>query len=201
MAPEGTEITSVASWKKPQGEPLTLPSGNVCLVKRPGLEKLFASGVLPDELTKLALANIDAAKSPGRPQDHLPKGGAVNSLDPEILAKFMAGENAIQDIFASFDKVTEMCVIEPPVRYHMKHIIDDTGRTVTDDNGRVQWVEIPANERSPEILYTDDVDAEDKSFIFNFVVGGSRDIEAFREATGDDVAVVQSSEDVELPPV
>lgn len=42
---------------------------------------------------------------------------------------------------------------------------------------------VPAleTERDPEALYVDDVDPEDKSFIFNFVVGGTRDIETFRK--------------------
>lgn len=201
MAPQESEVTSVTSWKKPVGEKLELPSGNVCLVKRPGMEKLFAAGVLPDELTKIALANIDAAQAPGKPQDHLPKGGVASTLDPETMKKFMESEGALQDIFASFDRVAEMCIIEPPVKYHMRKKVDAAGQTVVDHRGRVQWEEILEHERNEGILYTDEVDAEDKSFIFNFVVGGTRDIEQFREETSDDVADLQPREDVELPPI
>lgn len=199
MAPEG--ITSVASWKKPVGEALELPSGNTCLVKRPGMEKLFSAGVLPDELTKIALKNIDAAKAPGKPQDHLPPGGVTEGLDSESMKEFMQSENAIEDIFSAFDRITEMCVIEPKVRYHMRQVVDSNGHTVTDIKGRVQWKEIPTDERSEEFLYTDDVDPDDKAFIFNFVVGGTRDLEQFRETTGNDVAAVQPREDVEQPPI
>lgn len=35
--------------------------------------------------------------------------------------------------------------------------------------------------RDPEILYVDEVDYEDKMFIFQYAVGGTRDVDKFRE--------------------
>ena len=186
MAPQ--EITQASQWKKPQGEPLTLPSGNTCLVKRPGMEKLLNAGVLPDNLTPIAMEAVKAAEI--GPQDHKkPKG--ENEVDKELMEKFLAEEGAIEGIFAAFDKVTAMCVIQPPVRYHMKEIPSESVPS--------SWVEIPQEERDENFLYTDDVDQEDKIFIFNFVVGGTRDLERFRKEHGDAVATLQPVEDVELP--
>ena len=204
--------TSSKNWKKAKGEELTLPSGNVCLIKRPGMEKLFAAGVLPDELTKIALESIDVAQSGGKPQDNLPKGGTPLEMDPELLKKFMESEDAITDIFASFDRITEMCVISPEVRWHMRKQTDDTGHWVVDDKGKVQYEEIPFSERLSDEheaddpnyreeppIYTDEIDIDDKTFIFNFVVGGTRDVESFRSEYGDALADVQPREDVGVP--
>lgn len=195
MAPSG--ITSAQQWKKvSQGEEVELPSGNVALIKRPGMEELFAAGVLPDELTKIALDKVGEAQ--GRPQDFKKKKAAQN-LDTEMLQKFMQGENAVADIFQSFDRITEMCVVQPEVRWHMRRIVDEDGHPVMDKNEKFTYEKIPYAERADDVLYTDDVDMEDKTFIFNFVVGGTRDIATFRQEYGDALADVQSGEDVELP--
>lgn len=193
--------TSAREWKSArQGEEVELPSGNVALIKRPGMESLFAAGVLPDELTKMALEQVTKAQSGGRPQDHKPKGGDTATIDPAMLEKFMQGENAIGDIFDAFDRITAMCVVQPECRYHRRRKLDDSGHQVMDEKDKPVWENIPDADRDEEVIYTDDVDMEDKSFIFNFVVGGTRDIASFRDEFSDALATVQPREDVELPP-
>lgn len=193
--------TSAKDWKRSSvGEEKVLPSGNTALIKRPGMESLFAAGVLPDELTKMALEQISAAERPGMPQDRKKKAEDV-TLDSKMIEKFMQSENAIGDIFEAFDKVTSMCVVEPRCEFHKRRVVDEQGQQVTDEKDRAIWEVIPDNERDHEnIVYTDEVDLDDKTFIFNFVVGGSRDIATFREEFGDALATVPSIEDVELPP-
>lgn len=55
--------------------------------------------------------------------------------------------------------------------------------------------------RDDEILYADEVDAEDKSFIFAMVTGGTADLESFRQTTSAGMAALPGREDVELPAV
>jgi hypothetical protein len=195
--------TPASQWNTSSNrEELELPSGNVCLIKRPGIEKLFTAGVLPDELSKIALKAIADAQAPGKPRDHLPAGGVKeDDLDPELMTKFLEGEGALEDLFSSFDKVTSYCVVEPKCQWHMRKVLDAHGDHLVDSKGRPQYEEIPESERDENVLYTDKVDMDDKAFIFNFVVGGTRDIERFREESGDDVAVVQPRENVEQPPI
>jgi hypothetical protein len=164
------------------------------------MESLFAAGVLPDELTKLALEQIKRAQTGGRPQDHLKPGGD-NVIDADMLEKFMSGENAIEDIFDAFDRITAMCVIQPECRYHRRRQVDGEGHQVMNDKNKPVWETIPDSERDDDVIYTDDVDMEDKAFIFNFVVGGSRDIASFRDEFSNAVATVQPGEDVELSSV
>lgn len=54
-------------------------------------------------------------------------------------------------------------------------------------------------ERSAELLYIDEVDDDDKMFIFQVVTGGTTSIEQFRQEHASYVDVVRGSEDVELP--
>jgi hypothetical protein len=55
-------------------------------------------------------------------------------------------------------------------------------------------------ERDPELLYADDIDDEDKSFIFQLAVGGTSDVETFREEFSSSVGSLRGGKDVELPP-
>lgn len=187
MAPQG-KVTAVSSWKKNTGIELELPSGNVCLIKRPGMEKLLSLGILPDSLTPIAMEAVKRAEK--GPQDHKKKD---ENIDPELMEKFLEEEGAMEAIFTSFDRVTAMCVMEPPVTWHMR----ETGEV--DAKGKPKYEDIPLSERDDEMLYTDDVDLDDKTFIFQYVVGGTSDLEQFRKEQSDGMADVQSRKDVVVP--
>lgn len=63
-------------------------------------------------------------------------------------------------------------------------------------------VEMPPesdSERDPETLYADDVDLDDKMFIFQFVVGGTRDIEQFRKQSEELLGGIPTVQNVSLP--
>lgn len=54
-------------------------------------------------------------------------------------------------------------------------------------------------DRDPELLYVDEVEEEDKMFVFQVVTGGTTDVEAFRRETGTTMAAIRGRQDVELP--
>lgn len=54
-------------------------------------------------------------------------------------------------------------------------------------------------ERDETKLYVDEVDEEDKMFIFQVVTGGTTDVAEFREETSATMAAIRGREDVELP--
>jgi len=99
-----------------------------------------------------------------------PPSGRV--LAEEIGKK---GTKALEDVFDLVDRVVIECVVDPVVSKIPEE--DET--------------------RDPELLYVDEVDLEDKMFIFQWVVGGTRDIARFRAEYQADVDNIQSSEDVE----
>jgi hypothetical protein len=87
-----TKISSAASFKKTKYHELLLPSDNVALCKRPGLQHFINSGKVPNALMP---AMDEALKGE--------KSKAVESIDAD----------AIKDIAAFADSVVIECVIEP----------------------------------------------------------------------------------------
>jgi hypothetical protein len=69
----------------------------------------------------------------------------------------------VEKILEVVDKVTCYVVIQPAVM------------PVPEDGA----------ERDDEFVYIDQVDLEDKMFILNFAVGGTRDLERFRQEVGE----------------
>jgi hypothetical protein len=140
---------------------LTVPSGQTCLVRRPGVEGLIKTGVLKNVDSLTAIVN----------EKHIKRVEGRETLDVKSL-----DEAALETIMDTIDKIIAFAVVQPPVF-----------RTPDDVTNRV-----------PGTVYTDMIDTMDKMFIFNFVVGGTRDLESFRSeffellgsvATGEDVPV------------
>jgi hypothetical protein len=162
--------TSARAWKKASADTdLPLPSGHVCRVKRPGLPKLLSEKLLPDMLTPIAQKAVDAG------MEGMPKMDDLRETftQPEMMTA----------LFEATDRIAAYCVLEPHVEYHMRK--KEAGQAdQIQESYKPEWEEIPADERDPDVLYTDDIEFNDKMFIFQFVVGGSRDLEEFRRQTG-----------------
>lgn len=152
--------TTKNTWKRNKGEELELPSGNVALVKRPGMETFLQEGLIPDTL--MPLINEAIAKGKGAPPEKL----AEATKDPKVIIEMMD----------AMDRVVAKVVIEPKVLWHK------------DSEGN----EIPETDRDEDLIYTDDVVFEDKSFIFNYAVGGTRDLERFRSEAQAGLESVQN---------
>lgn len=162
-APVGA--TPVSKWKKKGAAiELQLPSDNVCLLKRPGLPQLLADNILPDLLTPIAQQAVVAGEE---------GGGISDEQSKEMMDELLKKEGGMAVMFDSFARITAHCVIEPQVLYHK----------VQNEEGI--WTAIPDHERNDDVLYTDDVDLEDQMFIFNYVVGGSKDLTRFRSEFGE----------------
>jgi hypothetical protein len=144
-------------------EDLTVPSGQVCLVRRPGLEGLIKNGVLRNVDSLSALVNEKHIKKT--------KKGQASDVNVDSILKDPA---ALDSIMHTVDKAVCFCVVRPEI--HM---------APNDITSRV-----------PGVVYTDMVGIEDKMFIFNFVVGGTRDLESFRGGLDGAVGGVAAGEGV-----
>lgn len=154
------KATTAKGWKRNKGEEIELPSGNVALVKRPGPQALLSKGILPDTLMPIVQQAIKSGKGL--------KGDDVGNLlkDPEALVHMLD----------AMDRLLVEVVVEPAVHYHRKLVVQDKDSAAEDE-----WVVIPETDRDRDaFIYTDDVDEDDKMFIFNYAVGGTRDLETFR---------------------
>lgn len=104
------------------------------------------------------------------------KGKKEEVTEAEMLS-LLQDPKKVDDIGKFMDEVVILCAFEPKV-----HRLPEAGV-----------------EKDDELLYIDEVEDEDKMFIFQVVTGGTTDVEAFRQQTGTAMAAVRGRQDVELP--
>lgn len=99
---------------------------------------------------------------------------ALNKGEEPDLSAFSKDLSKINEMLELMDAITIFTVVEPEIK------------SITDVEG----------DRDPDSLYVDEVAEEDKMFIFQWVTGGTRDLEQFRKEAGSTLDVVQRSKDV-----
>ncbi|PYS90475.1 MAG: hypothetical protein DMF62_04750 [Acidobacteria bacterium] len=141
--------TSASQWRRASsgGTPIRVPSGNVALLKRPGLQAFLAQGMVPNSLMGYVTAALKSGTKP-KTEDL--------DLSPEMM----------RDMMTLVDAVVCQACVEPRV-----------APVPTDAKGQ----QLTPEYREQSILYVDEVDIEDKMFIFNYSVGGTADVDSFRE--------------------
>lgn len=162
--------------KKKNTLEVTLPSlaedgttHNVVLVRIPDPTAFIAMGLLDsmDSLSAvvgLKIGEIDASGKPSAKQ-----AAEIKKLTEQKDA-LMAGLDMI-------DKVVEWMVVSPQV---IRPVLRDLkGKPILDKEGKE--TPLGPDERDDALLYTDDVDLDDRMFLLNFAMGGTRDLETFRE--------------------
>jgi hypothetical protein len=148
--------TNSKNWKKSNvGQELNLPSGNVALVKNPGIQHFIKEGMIPNALLPIV-------------QNALGAGGITGEKAKEMTQDL----SVIAEIMQTMDAITVACVVDPPI----------LSKPATEA------------ERDPELLYVDEVDDADKTFIFQFALGGTKDLEKFRKQQDDVMDDISRSE-------
>lgn len=142
---------------------LTVPSGALCQVRRPGAQGLIAAGLLDsvDQLTSLVQTEHINAKDPK----------AKAAADAAAAKAIAADPNKVAAGFELVDKLTAYVVIQPAlwVDYQTK------GEDAKAWEGRQKAA------REVGAIAVRDVDLFDKMFIMQWAMGGSADLESFRE--------------------
>jgi hypothetical protein len=182
--------TSASAWKKNDSHALIeLPSGNVAKIRRPGIPELMAAKVLPDSITPMAQSAIDKAQ--GKPVEEA----------STILKEEDFSIDEIAEMVDAFDKIAEMVFVEPPVRFHKVEVgkrVAPGKKEGSPDRTFSVYEDIQEEDRDDDYVYTDDIDMEDKVFVFNYAVGGTPDLERFRREYGASMGGVSSGEGVEV---
>lgn len=168
--------SAARQWKRATAEEVTLPSGNLALVKRPGMEAFLLEGLIPDSLMGIVQEAINTGKG----------------VPPAKMQEIISDPKKVDAMFDAMDRILCRVVVEPAVVWHKREKPDGSGDLEV----------IPEDERDPDTyIYTDEVFFDDKSFLFNYAVGGTRDLERFREETESTVASLQPGESVEVSSV
>lgn len=173
-----------ASNRPDQTEELTTPSGQTCEAKKVGVEGLIEMGILNqmDSLTALVDQYTKDVKK------HGPGGPVTTELDE---AKLMADPESVKAIISLADRALPVIVVDPPVALHF------TERTVGKTTVVKRLSEAERNtlreERGqPDLIFTDQVDFEDKMWLFDWATGGLQKMATFRRGSSDDVATVDN---------
>lgn len=131
-------------------------------------------------------------------QAFISKGVIPNSLMPMVNKAMATGEmdvagelgdldeEKLRDIISLYDAVMLQCVVLP-----------ELSPIPEDEEGNV----VPLKERDQDLLYVDEVDFEDKVFVFQWVVGGTADLESFRAEQAATLVAIHSGENVVAPPI
>lgn len=143
-------------------EDITCPSGQICLVRRPGVAGLIKAGVLHDVDQ---LSSIVSEK-------HIRRVEGKPMVDGQSV---MQDDEAMSNILHVMDRITCYVVVKPHVEM--------TPNDVTS--------------RKNGVIYTDMIEMEDRLFIMNYAVGGTRDVERFRRESSILVGGLESFKDME----
>lgn len=165
MVNETNQVTSASEWKGRRGSPIELPSGNIALLRRPGVEHFIRSGSIPNSLKNAIRSAMDK-----KPSDKL------NQL--------MENEDDLVELFSLMDRILLEVVVEPKVE-PIPFLDDGT--------------KLPIDERDDSVIYVDEVDLEDKAFIFQYALGGTKDLERFRKEQASTLGNLQSEQGVVKP--
>jgi hypothetical protein len=164
--PASDDRYAVTAWgSEGNGGPqdLEMPSGQVALVRKPGLERLITEGVLHRMDSLTALVDKKYIKK-GR-------GGAANPDNVDVTG-LLGNPEAMAGVLHTVDRVVCACVIKP----HVEMAPND-----------------PTN-RMAGVVYADTIDLTDKMFIFNWVLGGTTDLESFRRESEEVVGSLSVGE-------
>lgn len=194
-----TKATTAGEWKKASSMlPLVeTPTGKWIRFKRPGMTKFLEDGFLPDNLASLVRKEIaSAGKRPGQ----------KSTSDAELMASLTRDldDDAVLDMFAAMDRIIVSVMVEPKFVWHRRVVREDpddpASPTRLDSKGREVLEDIPEEERRDDVVYTDEMDNEDKNFVFQAAVGGSTDLARFRAKSASIVDSLSAGQDVEEAP-
>jgi sulfur carrier protein ThiS len=107
---------------------------------------------------------------------------AGQGMKPDDLKEMAKDPNKIIEALDAYDRLAAKCFVKPQVIYC-----------------KVDGVVIPEAQRDPEALYSDELDLEDKIFVFQVVAGGTTDLERFRKEFAASVAGVSAGPGVQVP--
>lgn len=169
----------IAAWTAPQDMDMTLPSGQVVLVRKIQMEDVVDLGLVEalDMFQEIAGKGNDAVASAGKTKK------AKAEAEESFGMSMMKDREGFKKILRLADRVTVATVVKPRIEF-----------PVAGPDGKA----LPMIDREPG-LYVDQVPFEDKMHIFSSIFKGMEELDSFREESGEDVADIPAVADVPLP--
>lgn len=167
--PKKLVVTTADEWfAGAEGQIIELPSGRCVRLRMPGIQAFISADLIPNELMPIILGAIQK----------------FEPVDDADLRKIQSDPQMLLQLAYTMDKIFAYCVTEPKFEV-VPTFVDDQGRTMVNEGGK-----------EPQVLYTDLVSDDDKSYVFNCAVGGVRDLETFRAEQAAAMEAVQAGSNV-----
>lgn len=174
-------VTEASAWKgkaDATGTKLALPSGNVCLAVNKGLMPFIEQGAIPNALMPLVLDAISSGKG----------------MNKKAMDTALSTPEALADVMRMADHIVVASVLQPVILAVPTWTSEDAAKEDCPESAVGQQA---PSKKDPSHLYIDEVDMNDKMFVFQWVVGGTRDLERFREQSAAALEDLAAEQDVE----
>lgn len=158
-------------------EELTLPSGQTCRARKVTIEGMIAAGILSEADSLTGLVDQYTRKVKGG------KGADGVKVDESILGD----TKALQLMIQMADRAMPAIVISPPVKLHFQE--RKVGKT-TVTRKYTEEERAKLRQETPGLVFTDQIDLEDKMELFQWGVGGLRAFSSFLGQPTDAVGSV-----------
>lgn len=162
--------------KKHSGSIMKLPSGFNVRARRVSLRAFLQSGNVPNPLLPI----VEEALSKGKTADVQAIMGKEGAVDLDM----------INEMYDMVNQVVCSVLIEPKVQ--MVPTIEDMDKW--NANHPTESVKHPDDLRDDEILYVDELEDEDKMFLFQWASGGTDDVALFREEAKQQLAALEQGQ-------
>lgn len=177
----GLAPSSAQDFKKRRAGLFELPSGLVMRLRNPGGLKIFMKeGLIPNSLMGTVQNALDKGKEM-EAKDFVKDG----KVDPLLMDNMMA----------LLDAVMVECAVQPRV-YPSPSEADVL---VWNSEHEDEQVNLPELLKDDEKVYADEIDDQDKMFVFQWITGGTSDLESFRREHATNVADLSRSAEVAVP--
>jgi hypothetical protein len=174
-------------------EDVVCPSGQKCLARRPGLQGLLGAGIVDKMDTITGTINKKHIKRV--------KGGRPVELEAEEVMK---DPDALVGILDTADKVALYIVVRPALTASPECTALGKGVCKASYNEHIIKESVTHTfdfDADPDAVYVHNVELEDKMYLMNFAVGGTRDLDSFREQSAEMLGNLSDGQDVQLPAV
>lgn len=163
---EERKISQIGDFKKRLGGVQELPSGLVVKTKNPGgLKTFLKGGMIPNELMKTV-------------NDSLARGKAPKAAD--VMKDGKIDEETLLAMTNMMDAVAVATIVEPRIFPTLTQADVDAWNADKDPEHEL-YAETIDDIRQDDRLYADELPDDDKQFLFQWVSGGTRDLQIFRQ--------------------
>lgn len=179
---EALRISQVGDFKKRLGGIIELPSGLIVKAKNPGgLRAFIGTGLIPNSLMGIIQSGLDKGSGKNVSAEIMKDG----KIDPEML----------QDMMGMMDGVACTVIVEPRIHPTLTEndLLEWNDNHLDDQKDSIEDL------RDDEKLYADELPDDDKMFLFQWVSGGTRDLETFRQQHAAGVDALPASGGDEPP--